>query len=215
VTLAAVLTLAACGSSKSASAKIGPQGGILATRSGLQLAVPAGALSQEVEIQLHDAAPHDGAVARIEMEPKGLKLGGKARVSVKLSDDSPMKLVEIEDGTEAEHALENEQENQVEHSREAQMDHLGTVELRHQHSCDVACDAGMECDDGVCQVHQEHPLTCDPVCAAGSHCDDGLCQVDDDAAPPPPGTTGCDPACAAGFECDATDLVCKPHGGGK
>jgi hypothetical protein len=156
--LAAVLAtaLAACGGSapkSSQSARIGPQGGAVSTQSGFTLSVPAGALSQEVEIQVNEAEPNDGAQHRFELEPHDLKLNGTIHVSMKLgSDDATMKMVEVDDN-DVEHALENEADDAAEHSREADMDHMGNIEVRHQHACTPACDAGLECDDGVCKPH--------------------------------------------------------------
>lgn len=156
--LAAVLSaaLAACGGSapkSSQSARIGPQGGALSTQSGFTLSVPAGALSQEVELHVIEAEPNDGAMHRFELEPRDVKLNSTVHVSMRLgSDDLTSKMVEVDDnGTE--HALENEQENEVEHAREAEIDHMGNIEVRHQHVCATPCDAGLECDDGVCKPH--------------------------------------------------------------
>ncbi|HET7826332.1 MAG TPA: hypothetical protein VFK90_13435 [Anaeromyxobacter sp.] len=209
-TLTALLAvvLAACGGAgTSGSAKIGPQGGTVTTQSGFRLSVPAGALSSEVQIDVHEVAPGDGATRRFEIQPEHLLLSSKAHISVQEgANDGAMKLVEIEN--EVEHALENEMENEVEHSREADVDHLCVVELRHQHACAVACDPGFECDDGVCKAHPEDPKTvCDPACAAGFHCEQGACVADPNDAPPP--GSGCPP----GTELDPSTGLCKAHGG--
>jgi hypothetical protein len=209
--LAALFTiaLAACGGANgSGSGKIGPKGGTVTTQSGFALSVPAGALSSEIEIQIHEVEPRDGSSRRFELEPHNLLLSGKAHVVIQHGiDDGPMKLVEM-DG-EVEHQLENEKENEAEHAREADMDHLCVVELRHQHSCAVACDPGFECDDGVCKAHQEDPApsVCDPACAAGFHCEEGACVADPNDSPPPGGT------CPPGTELDPSNGMCKPHGG--
>jgi hypothetical protein len=156
--LAAVLSiaLAACGGNapkSSQSAKIGPQGGAVSTSSGFTLSVPAGALSQEVEIQVNETEPNDGAAHRFELEPRDVKLNSSVHVSMKLgSDDATMKMVEVDDN-DVEHALENEQDDAAEHSRDADMDHMGTIEVRHQHVCSPVCASGLECDDGVCKPH--------------------------------------------------------------
>jgi hypothetical protein len=199
---------AACGSTnQSSTGRMGPQGGVVTTASGLELSVPAGALASEVEIRVVEAQPRDGALHRFELEPRGLKLAAKARITVRHSADSgPVKLVEMENETE--HAIENEREDASHDSREGEVDHLGIIEMRHQHACATDCGAGFECDDGVCKADDAAPLACDPACAAGTHCDNGICKPDDAGQP---GT--CDPACDVGFECDATDHVCKPHGG--
>ncbi|HEY6005267.1 MAG TPA: hypothetical protein VIV57_20470 [Anaeromyxobacter sp.] len=155
---ALVAAATACGRPSSGSAVIGPKGGVVATSSGFALSIPAGALSSEVEIHVTEVEPNDGATHRFEIEPHDLQLQGKAHVSMKEgADDGPMKLVGMEG--EVEMQLENEQENEIEHAREADVDHLCDIEMRHQHACDPACDAGFECDDGVCKVHVEDPAT--------------------------------------------------------
>jgi hypothetical protein len=205
-TLTALLAaaLAACGAGASGTARIGPQGGVVTTQSGFRLSVPAGALSSDVQIQVHEVAPGDGATRRFELQPEHLLLSAKAHISVQEGpNDGPMKLVEIED--EGEHALENETENEAEHARQADVDHLCVVELRHQHACAVACDPGFECDDGACKAHPEDPpAVCDPTCAAGFHCEQGACVADPNDAPPP--------GCPAGTELDPSTGLCKPHG---
>src|SRR5512140_3158511 len=96
-TLLAV-ALAACGAGASGTARIGPQGGVVTTQSGFKLTVPAGALSSEVQIEVHEVAPGDGATRRFELQPEHLLLSSKAHVSVEEGpNDGPMKLVEIED----------------------------------------------------------------------------------------------------------------------
>jgi hypothetical protein len=208
-TLTALLAvaLAACGGAgNSGSAHIGPQGGVVTTQSGFTLSVPAGALSSEVQIEVHEVAPSDGASRRFEIQPEHLLLAGKAHISVQEDpNDGPMKLVEVEN--ESEHALENEMENEAEHSREADVDHLCVVELRHQHACAAACDPGFECDDGVCKAHPEDPKSvCDPACTAGFHCEQGACVADPNDTPPTGGS------CPPGTELDPSSGLCKPHG---
>jgi hypothetical protein len=152
--LAAAAT--ACGGPSSSSAVIGPKGGVVSTSSGFALSIPAGALQSEVEIHVTEAEPNDGATHRFEIEPHDLPLQAKAHVSMKEgADDGLMKLVG-KDG-EIETELENEHENEIEHSREADIDHLRDIEMRHQRVCNPVCDAGFECDDGVCKAHGGNP----------------------------------------------------------
>lgn len=219
LTLAALfsLALAACGGASktaTASATIGAAGGTVQSASGAKLTIPAGALKAETEIRLVEAQPRDG-VARIEMEPRGLQLSGRARISVPMpAGQGPMKLVGMEN--EVEHALEAERHNEVEHAREAEVEHLAEVELRHQAICLVACGAGEECDDGACKPHVEDP-NASPAsgnCPAGQELDisDNVCK------PHGGGSTGTPPVngiCPDGQELDATDGLCKPHGGGR
>jgi hypothetical protein len=175
--LAAAAT--ACARPSSGSAVIGPKGGVVSTSSGFALSIPAGALSSEIEIHVTEVQPNDGATHRFELEPHDLPLAAKAHVSMKEgADDGPMKLVGKDGETEVQ--LENEQENQTEHAREADVDHLCDIEMRHQIACSPACDAGFECDDGVCKVHVEDPApitTCDPACDVGFECDNGVCKA--------------------------------------
>jgi hypothetical protein len=205
--VAVAATIAACsGNGGSASGKVGPAGGVLRTQSGVTLTVPKGAIAAETELRIREAQPRDGAVRRIELEPRDLKLGARVTVSVRSGTDAAgLKLVGIEQGPggEVEHALEAERHDARDDAREAELEHLGTLEVRHGATCDPACDATQECDDGVCKAPPEAPATCDPACGAGFECDGGVCN------PEPEHPAMCDPACDAGFECD--DGVCKAH----
>jgi hypothetical protein len=207
----AASTLAACGNAGS-KGTIGPSGGSLRTASGVTLSVAAGALTTETQIEIVDAAPRHGEHRRIQLEPRGLKLSGKATVTVVVDDSKgPVKLVEVEtehgaEGeVEVEHALETEHgvEVETEHGREAEIDHLGELEVRDAAPCDPVCADGLECDDGLCKAHHEDPAgTDDPP------------KVDDSTPPAtdpgtPPATT-----CPAGQELDPSDGTCKVHGGG-
>jgi hypothetical protein len=210
-------SLAACGNAGSASKAIGPQGGTVTTPSGVSLKIAPGALAAETQVEIRDVAPKHGEQRRIELEPHGLQLSGKATVTVTVDDSrGAVKLVEVETehGTEVEveHALESEHgvEVETEHAREAEVDHLGTLEVRDAIACDPACGAGFECDDGVCKAHVEDPAA--PTDPAGGH------GADDPAAggttTPPPATGGTTPTvCPAGMELDTTDGTCKAHGG--
>jgi len=213
------LALAACGGShpSTTSGRIGAAGGTLTTASGARLTIPAGALQAETEIHLVEAQPRDG-VARVEMEPRGLQLSARARVSIPMpAGQGPMKLVGVEN--EVEHALLAEKQNEVEHAREAEIEHLAEVELRHQAICLAACGANEECDDGVCKAHVEDPNAAPPSgnCPAGMELDisDNVCKPHGGSGG---GTTGTPPVngtCPPGQELDATDGTCKAHGGGK
>jgi hypothetical protein len=207
----AASTLAACGNAGS-KGTIGPNGGTVHTLSGVTLSVAAGAVAAGTQIEIIDVAPRHGEHRRIQLEPRGLQLSGKATVTVVVDDSKgPVKLVEVEtqhraEGeVEVEHSLETEHGVQVEteHGREAEIDHLGELEVRDAAPCDPVCGSGLECDDGVCKAHQEDPV---------NHSDP---TKGDDSAPPatdpgaPPATT-----CPAGQELDTSDGVCKDHGGG-
>jgi hypothetical protein len=202
--IAALIAAAtACGRPSSGSAVIGPKGGVVSTSSGFALSIPAGALSSEVEIHVTEVQPNDGSTHRFEIEPNDLPLQSKAHVSMKEgADDGPMKLVGKEGETEE--TLENEHENTTEHTREADVDHLCDIEMRHQRTCNPGCDAGFECDDGVCKAHAEDPstTTCNPACTTGFHCESGACVADPNDAGP----------CPTGFELDPSDGTCKPSG---
>ena len=174
------------------------------------LRVAPGALQAATAVTVTETEAHHGALRRVELEPRGLALSTPSRISIKVSgDSSTMKLVEIEDaaGGEVEHALETERHNGTDNARQAEIEHLGTFEVRGAASCEVACDAGSECDDGVCKPSSEVEAADDPA----TH------DVGDDhgtdPVPPPPTGTG-PTACPAGLELDPSDGVCKDHGGG-
>lgn len=151
--------LSACGGSSggggSASSRIGPSGGTVSTGA-VSLRVSPGALSTEMQITVSDVPGADGK-RRIEIEPGGVALAVPSTLSVKSDDGnaSDERLVSIDDssGSEVEHSMAGEAENETEHAREVEIEHTGTFEDRPAHACTPACDAGMECDDGVCKPH--------------------------------------------------------------
>jgi len=209
------LSLAACGGHAERSAgRIGPEGGSLSAGS-VTLTVPAGAVSQPTDFALRQAPPGADAVLRVEVEPRGMVLRTAAVVSVRSDDAARLKLVEIEN--EVEHGLEFERHNQAEHAREAVVSRLGTIEARHAAVCLAACEAGLECDDGVCKPHGADDGGVAPgsggTCPAGWELDasDGVCKPHGGAITgTPPDASG---TCPAGWELDASDGTCKPHGG--
>jgi hypothetical protein len=143
------------GSAASASASVGPAGGTISTGA-VTLRVSPGAVSSQTEITVSELPSGEGE-RRIEIEPRGLALGASATLTVRSDDGNAHdeRLVELEHSAmgEVEHALEGEVENEVEHAREAEIHHLGTFEDRPARACTPACDAGLECDDGVCKPH--------------------------------------------------------------
>lgn len=182
--------LAACGGGPQATGKIGPAGGTVAA-AGVRLSIPAGALSREVQVQVNELPRREGEPRRIHLGPDDTTLARPATLVVTSDDGNAAdeRLVEIEHQgeLEVEHGLETERHDEVEHGREAEIEHLGEFELREARTCDVACDAGFECDDGLCKAHPEDPSTVTST-ATGS--------------------------CPAGMELDASSGLCKPHGGG-
>lgn len=217
LTLAAA-TLAACGNASS-KGTIGPEGGTLTSPSGVTLKVAPGAVATETQIEIVDAAPRHGEHRRIELEPRGLKLSGKATVTVRVDDSKgAVKLVEVEvehgaEGeVEVEHALETEHgvEVETEHAREAEIDHLGTLEVRDAAPCDPPCGTGFECDDGVCKAHPEDASGNDDPPKAD---DSGATPSTDPGTPPVTDPVTGAATCPAGQELDATDGTCKAHGG--
>jgi hypothetical protein len=184
--------VAACSGHDPASTTIGAAGGTVTTRSGISLQVPAGAVSQPVEIQIVESQPRDGAMARVSLEPAGLALAVPATLTFKV-EDANVKLSKVEHGAEGEVRTGLEKRRHA-GEVEVEVEHLGEVEMEHGLTCDVACDTGFECDDGVCQAHVEDvPGTddngVDPAPAPGTPPDDNgvdPAPVTDPSAPPPP-----------------------------
>jgi len=118
--------------------------------------VSPGALSKETQISVSELPSGEGE-RRIEIEPSGLALATPSTLRVRSDDGNAHdeRLVEIEHSAsgEVEHSMTGEVENEVEHAREVEIHHLGTFEDRPARSCTPACDAGLECDDGVCKPH--------------------------------------------------------------
>lgn len=165
VVAAGVVAFSACGGGSaggsgagggsSASALVGPSGGTISTGS-VTLSVSPGALSRETQVSVSELPSGEGA-RRIEIEPSGLALGVPSMLRVRSDDGNAHdeRLVEIQHSGsgEVEHSLTGEMENEVEHSREVEIEHFGTFEDRHARTCTPTCDAGLECDDGVCKPH--------------------------------------------------------------
>ena len=154
--LALVLSLAslltACSGGARSSGTIGAAGGTVTTPSGLRLSVPPGALAQPVELRIVEVEPGGGAMARIQLEPRDLLLAAPATLTLKVEDGN----VRV---SEVEHAAEGEVKHQLDKQRhdargevEVEVHHLGELEVEHGTACDVACDTGFECDDGVCKA---------------------------------------------------------------
>jgi hypothetical protein len=147
--------VSACAGGSHTQSSIGAAGGSVSTASGITLRVPAGALSSETQIQIVESEPQDGAMARVDLEPKGLQLEKPATLSFK-TDDANVKVAEVEHGPEGEVRTElakHDGQGEV----EVEVEHLGEVEMEHGMACDPACGTGMECDDGVCKAHVEDP----------------------------------------------------------
>lgn len=211
VLVAVSIALAACGGGGSPSTvqTVGAAGATLKAGAA-SLSIPAGALSQGTQVTLREAEPrHQGRVARIEVEPRGLALARPARLSIQLDDANAR--VKMHDGNDDLVDVEIEDRNHGVYK--TSMDRLGEieVELEHGRACSPACAAGQECDDGVCKAHAEDAgaRVCDPVCDTGQECDDGICKAHSEMEPGGPGGAICTPPCASGLECD--DGICKAH----
>lgn len=126
--------LAACGRNAGSvtTQTIGPAGGqVVTTGAALRLDIPAGALSNEVEIQVREVEPRQGEVQAFEIEPAELQFEHAARITVKLEDASGAgkhSLSEMEN--EVEHPAENEIEDAAEHTLSGEVHHLGRVGVK-------------------------------------------------------------------------------------
>jgi hypothetical protein len=182
---------AACSGHDPMSTSIGAAGGSVTTQSGITLRVPAGALSAQTELRLVETQPRDGAMARVEVEPRGVAFAVPATLSFKVEDGN-VKLSEVEHGPEGEVRTELEKRRHA-GEVEVELEHGAEIELEHGLTCDVACGAGFECDDGVCKAHvEDDPAThdvgddhgVDPAPAPGTPADDN--GVDPAPAPGAP-----------------------------
>ena len=128
----AVLFAVGCGSSGETKARIGAEGGSVAT-AGVRLAIPAGALQAETEIRMREVEPGRGHEREIELEPRGLVLASPATVSFPVSDDPANHEVEIETEHGVEVQVEHPAGHEVgdDHPRvTASVSRLGKVSLR-------------------------------------------------------------------------------------
>jgi hypothetical protein len=214
---AVAIVAAGCGSTSpgtalsSQTATVGAAGGTLRTGA-VTVSIPAGALSDDVQVTVREAEPHHaGAVARVELEPRDLRLGASAVVVVRVDDRNGRVKMSDDSGN----LVQVEIEDPNHHTFKTVEDRLGAVEVEIEHGrvCTTACAANEECDDGVCKPHAEDDgaATCSTPCASGLECDDGACKPHGGADDGAPGASpaACTPACATGLECD--DGICKPH----
>jgi len=205
---AASIILAACGGGNDKASTVLTVGTAGATlkAGAATLTIPAGALTTNTQVTLREAEPHhQGRAARVEVEPHGTPLLQPAEISVKVDDNNAKVRMHDDNDDLADTEIEDRNHGVYKTS----MSSLGDVEVELEHgaTCNPACTAGQECDDGVCKAHVEDAgaPTCNPICPSGQECDDGACKAHGGGG----GTVTCDPACATGLECD--NGVCKAH----
>lgn len=216
---AMALTLIGCGgtSKPSTTQSVTASAGATLTAGAATLTIPPGALKSNTQVTLREADPkHTGRADRVEIEPHdALNVGPglEAHLSVKVSDSNPK--VKMHDGTDD--SLEDvEVDDRNHHSFKTNMTTLGDVEVEVDQgaSCaalPVACTATQECDDGVCEDHNDAAKTCAAVCDTGQECDDGTCKTHDAVELEHGGTPGvCSPTCGTGLVC--RDGLCSAHG---
>jgi hypothetical protein len=210
--------IAACSGHDPMSTSVGAAGGSVTTQSGITLLVPAGALSQPTALRIVETAPRDGAMARVELEPRGLALAVPATLSFKVEDGN-VRLSEVEHGPEGEVRTELEKRR---HAGEVEVEvhRLGEVEMEHGLACSVECGAGFECDDGLCKVHVEDDPATHDVGDDNGIDDPATHDVGDDNGVDPvpaPGTpaddNGVDPAPAPGTPADDNGVDPAPAPG--
>jgi hypothetical protein len=152
--------VAACSGHEPMSTSIGAAGGSVTTQSGITLRVPAGALSRQTELRLVETQPRDGAMARVEVEPRGVAFAVPATLGFKVEDGN-VRLSEVEHGPEGEVRTELAKRRHA-GEVEVELEHGAEIELEHGLTCEVACGAGLECDDGLCMAHvEDDPATHD------------------------------------------------------
>ena len=144
--IASLALVAACGggNDKASTAQtVGATGATLRAGSAM-LTIPAGALSQNVQVTLREAEPqHQGRVDRVEVEPHGMALAQPAVVSVHVDDTNAK--VSMHDGSD-DSLKDTEIEDRNHGDYKTTMSSLGEVE-----------------------VEVEHGATCTPACASGHH----------------------------------------------
>jgi len=208
------LMVVGCGSAstKASSSKTvtASSGGTL-TAGVATLTIPPGTLARDTTVTLREAEPqHSGRAARVEVEPHDALIAGQALLGVRINDSNVR--VKIHRGAD-DSLADVEVDDRNHNAFKTSFTTLGDVEVEVEHgtACATACAAGQECDDGVCQDHNESAKTCSAVCAMGEECDDGVCKTHDQCALDhnlTPGT--CSPSCASGLTCH--DGVCTVHG---
>ena len=127
---AALLATACGGSSPTAvtSQRVGASGAIVQASGGLRVEIPAGALQQEIEIQIREVEPGRGSVKEFQLEPAGHELAKAARISIATDDTSGrIRMVEVEN--EVEHGIEAEAHDAAGHEVSGEIHRLGRIGL--------------------------------------------------------------------------------------
>ncbi|HUM10844.1 MAG TPA: hypothetical protein VLT82_07850 [Myxococcaceae bacterium] len=188
-----------CGSSDSGSrATLGPAGGTLSVPgTGVELAVPAGALSSPVDVAVKTR--RDAAALTVALEPADLRLARPATLSVTVAGPAHFSSVtESSSGTPM--GLDARTESASSATARLRLDRFKQVRFALETVADggVAPGACREDDDG--EAHDgEHE---------GDEEGDGGHHRDDAGTPTGSATSM---ACPTGFECD--DGVCVAPGG--
>src|SRR4051812_34160291 len=129
--------VAACGGGNdkaSTGQTVGAAGATLKAGAAM-LTIPAGALSQDVQVTLREAEPqHQGRVVRVEVEPHGRALAVPAVISVKVDDTNPR--VTMHNGSD-DSLMDTEVEDRNHHQFKTSMSQLGEIEVEVEHA--TAC----------------------------------------------------------------------------
>lgn len=175
-----------CGSTDSgAQATLGPGGGSLSVPgSGVELVVPAGALSRSVDVAVKTT--RDAAALTVSLEPVDLALAKPATLSVTLngpvhfsgvtetSSGTPMGLDDrIESASSAVARLRMERFRQVRFSTEVSDGGTGVPGACREHEDGEDHDGGDDGDSGPRDGDAGTPASM--ACPTGFECDDGVC----------------------------------------
>jgi hypothetical protein len=181
-----------CGMVSQAGASIGSQGGTVKLESGLELSVPAGALSDDTAITVREVRGAEGE-REIELEPRGTSLITPATVSVPDDVAGEVEAFEVEHGQQIAHRrgggrveievvrFERLHLGHVRHGADDSRD--GGAEVEQHGGADDSADAGTEVHHGADDLDAGPVATTgqacvvDDTCACGSDCVSGQCTV--------------------------------------
>lgn len=188
----AVAALVSCGTtSEQAAQTVGAAGGRVTLKSGLELEVPAGALSDDTVVTVREVRNENGE-REIEVEPRGTTLATPGTLSMPDDSGGEVEAREVEHGGTRPHRRQNGRvEVEIERFEHLHIGRRGSDDsdagVPDDHGGDtdggvddhgVDLDAGTD-DHGGATANGAPGAACivDDTCACGSECVSGACTA--------------------------------------
>lgn len=153
----AMVALVGCagGTASETSSTVGSSGGALTLSSGVELRIPAGALSRETEVHLRETEV--GGRRQIELTPTGLKLASTAQLEVPVRQEVELETLKVrEDRATTEIEPARRREDAVRHALEIEVEHFGELEVGDDKGTDTRPDDKGSADDNSPDAGEHH-----------------------------------------------------------